>query len=738
MNELLKFINENPDKIAEGLVVLYEVIVRLLPTKNNLSIIDGIFKLITILLPNRSKKALCIVLLSIISFGSFAQLNGNFKSVRLTVNDTVTTMPINGTIIYNTPTQEFYGYENFHWVPLGGSGGTTYLPFVYPEDYGAVGNGSTNDAAAITAAIATGQPVYFSKKNYRVNTAISIPSNTQIIGSGEGSIISTVANISIFDITGDNSDISHLTFLGNDAGAVQTGIAAIGNAGLTLFRISNRVSNCKFIDLNRAGIYVQEMVGSPSTNNQGAIYAINCVASSCANGYFMGARGEYNTFANCVAYLCTNGIQLLGGNNNFVGGQITNCSVGIRFGAGTNDGHGVISGMKINHNTTNVFSNGILLGYLFNGCMLYVGNVSLVSSAGFRFEACEFSTTAFTITNSAPTNFTSCKFITTPTFAITGTAPTFFNNYYIAGVIPTGTQNTLTGQLITSPTSTLSGFNTGSLAGDPSTLTNGDIWYNSSLPALRARINGASVSLGAGGTGITNVSAINEIPRTVDGSGNLGISGIESLASGDLNLGLSTLAGAAHTIRANASGAITSLTLAAKGTTGQVIVRGNEAGAGVTVFSEAGINAIFQPAGALTRIWSVGHGSNNNGIEQLSTSTSTYFRGGHSGTTTKMSMGIESFPSSTNGVGGDDIFITPGTGSSGAGHTSTPGGNIILTGGAGGAGGSNNGGNITISGGAQNAGGTRGNVFIINLPTSAAGLPTGALYSNLGVLTLAP
>lgn len=43
------------------------------------------------------------------------------------------------------------------------------------------------------------------------------------------------------------------------------------------------------------------------------------------------------------------------------------------------------------------------------------------------------------------------------------------------------------------------GLNVGSHAGDPTGVQNGDVWYNSNLNALRTRIGGANVSLGAGG-----------------------------------------------------------------------------------------------------------------------------------------------------------------------------------------------------------------------------------------------
>lgn len=49
------------------------------------------------------------------------------------------------------------------------------------------------------------------------------------------------------------------------------------------------------------------------------------------------------------------------------------------------------------------------------------------------------------------------------------------------------------------PDGTNAGVNVGAQAGNPSSLTNGDIWYNSSLGKLYARINGVTVELGVNG-----------------------------------------------------------------------------------------------------------------------------------------------------------------------------------------------------------------------------------------------
>jgi hypothetical protein len=64
------------------------------------------------------------------------------------------------------------------------------------------------------------------------------------------------------------------------------------------------------------------------------------------------------------------------------------------------------------------------------------------------------------------------------------------------------------------PNGTTSGLNVGSQAGDPSSLTNGDVWYNSTSGNLRARIGGTSVSLGSG-----NISGTITAGRVTYGTG---------------------------------------------------------------------------------------------------------------------------------------------------------------------------------------------------------------------------
>jgi hypothetical protein len=58
------------------------------------------------------------------------------------------------------------------------------------------------------------------------------------------------------------------------------------------------------------------------------------------------------------------------------------------------------------------------------------------------------------------------------------------------------------------PGADAAGLNVGSIAGDPGTPSNGDLWYDSTANELTARINGANVALGAGGGGAVGTDTI--------------------------------------------------------------------------------------------------------------------------------------------------------------------------------------------------------------------------------------
>lgn len=264
----------------------------------------------------------------------------------------------------------------------------------------------------------------------------------------------------------------------------------------------------------------------------------------------------------------------------------------------------------------------------------------------------------------------------------------------VLGVSFTSTNNTFLKPIITTSTTTLPAIRIGSFAGNPSSLSNGDIWYNSSTGKFRARQAGVSVDM-IGGGGITNTAAANEMAKS-DGT-NLVPSGVFSTTAGDLTFGSAGLAGANRNLNATGSAADVGYIITPKG---------------------AG-NIFLQPTTGSVNISSTGL----TGTTIFSISSS-----GTSGT------GLDFISGTNNPIlqgGGGSSFTVKAKNASGGGN------GLILKGGDATAG-NTNGGNVTISGGALSGSGVNGYIVLQNLPTSCAGVPTGGLANVAGVLNVCP
>lgn len=304
--------------------------------------------------------------------------------------------------------------------------------FITPEMYGAIGNGVTNDNVAFTscinAASISKKAILLSNKTYSI-TGLTISDSITIIGMGYKTILATSSNTPIISITGSYNNISGIHFKGNSTGTSQDGINATGVVGLTSYRIFNKIENCYGENLGGSFVYGKYMVGTDDGNNhEGSFLLNNCIAKSCLNGFFFDERSEYNALNGCKSFSCTTGLKIFGGNNNFTGGMITGCETGVLLGTGANDCHGLISSTSINHNTINVSALNVANGMMFNGCALYAGNISVVTSTNIAFSDCLLGgTMTITSTNNSKTKFNNCDFQTAFTLNLAGRQPLFNN-----------------------------------------------------------------------------------------------------------------------------------------------------------------------------------------------------------------------------------------------------------------------------------------------------------------------
>lgn len=94
--------------------------------------------------------------------------------------------------------------------------------------------------------------------------------------------------------------------------------------------------------------------------------------------------------------------------------------------------------------------------------------------------------------------------------------------------------------------STTAGVNVGSVSGNPGTLNNGDIWYNSSTDILFGYINGVITDLGAAGAATNSISQGDSSLTVVDGVGFTAVldaTAIWTLTAGSLVLGNIAISG---------------------------------------------------------------------------------------------------------------------------------------------------------------------------------------------------
>lgn len=204
--------------------------------------------------------------------------------------------------------------------------------------YGALGDGATDDTAALAAALtaAAGACLFVPKGTYLTAAALAPAANTRIVGTGRGSIIkcstasvhaihaSSVAGVQIVDlrvevttITGDCIRLGGVTDSLVDNVSTSGGLMGIRISSTTPTRV--RIRDCTVTGANSSGIM---LFGS-----------IDCAVEGCtsySNGTTTGDHGIYVsdppsrrcTVSNCIAYSNAGaGLQMDGQQHRVDGGQ---------------------------------------------------------------------------------------------------------------------------------------------------------------------------------------------------------------------------------------------------------------------------------------------------------------------------------------------------------------------------------------------------------------------------------
>lgn len=127
--------------------------------------------------------------------------------------------------------------------------------YVSVKDFGAVGDGTTNDATAIQAAFtyasANNRSVFFPKGTYVLGSAITA-SNLNFYGEKGTVLLKGIGTIGVSAITATNCEISNITFNGNKTNL--TGYPGSSLVGSFLVPTDCRIYDCYFTASESSGI----------------------------------------------------------------------------------------------------------------------------------------------------------------------------------------------------------------------------------------------------------------------------------------------------------------------------------------------------------------------------------------------------------------------------------------------------------------------------------------------------
>lgn len=313
------------------------------------------------------------------------------------------------------------------------------IGYVTPEQFGAIGDGITNDAIAIQNAVNSGKSVLFGAKTYLTNSTIAIGLQTELRGYGNSSIIKTTSNLPVFDLQSSGVKINDLQILGSGRVSVvdytttfplQDGIKISG------FYFDINISKVYFNNLGNAGIYGLDNTVTSSSDIKNGVNVNNCKFRNNLIGVFWDTEFEFNVITNSYFRANEWGIRLKGGNNAIHGGQVIRNRKGITLEAGLNDAHSVASGVHINQNLDfGIHADGIINGHIFANCVIMFNPIYVNNSIGITFDGGEYKlqTTGFAISNSTNTTVQNINFLATPSLTESGnTRLKFFNNTFVA------------------------------------------------------------------------------------------------------------------------------------------------------------------------------------------------------------------------------------------------------------------------------------------------------------------
>jgi hypothetical protein len=171
-----------------------------------------------------------------------------------------------------------------------------------------------------------------------------------------------------WSVTGDNGA----------AGATSGSAAAVRVTDAMRWRIDGLSA----FNIKGWGIRLRPGSSISTRSERGQITRFQAYACYVALECEAGTGAEYAILTAPIIARCNTALRIAAGNLSVTGGSVTDNTLGIDLGNGSNHGHGVIAGVEINHNTTAIKANTVTNGQRFSGCTIFQGIIHFDHSTG--------------------------------------------------------------------------------------------------------------------------------------------------------------------------------------------------------------------------------------------------------------------------------------------------------------------------------------------------------------------
>lgn len=139
-----------------------------------------------------------------------------------------------------------------------GTATVSKIDYVTLKDFGAKGDGVTDDTQALKKAVASNKPIYVTNGTYLIKSTVTLDTNTYIFGeSRTGAVLKSANQYILTGVYGYSGVIDTLTFDGYGidmpCSSMLTNLSFTGHQGIRNVRTTT-IENCSFSNLSKSGI----------------------------------------------------------------------------------------------------------------------------------------------------------------------------------------------------------------------------------------------------------------------------------------------------------------------------------------------------------------------------------------------------------------------------------------------------------------------------------------------------